>query len=92
MDRPWFKNYEPLVPQTLEYPNSTLDTFLAESARKYPYNTATHFVLSYILGGHYTGGGKQTYRELSEYVDRFANALYQLGVRKGDRVALMLPN
>jgi long-chain acyl-CoA synthetase len=92
MDRLWFNSYEPLVPKTLEYPNITLDTFLTESARKYPYNTATNFVLSYILGGRYTVGGKQTYRELNELVDRFANALYQLGVRKGERVALMLPN
>src|SRR5215211_5944592 len=92
MDRPWFNSYEPLVPKTLEYPSITLDTFLSESARKYPYNTATNFVLSYILGERYTVGGKQTYRKLNELVDRFANALYQLGVRKGDRVALMLPN
>jgi long-chain acyl-CoA synthetase len=92
MDRPWFNSYEPLVPKTLEYPSITLNTFLTESARKYPYNTATNFVLSYILGERYTVGGKQTYRNLHELVDRFANALYQLGVRKGDRVALMLPN
>src|SRR6266511_6356594 len=92
MDRPWFNSYEPLVPKTLEYPSITLDTFLTESARRYPYNTATHFVLSYILSERYTVGGKQTYRKLNELVDRFANALHQLGVRKGDRVALMLPN
>jgi len=92
MDRPWFNSYEPLVPKTLEYPSITLNTFLTESARKYPYNTATNFVLSYILSERYTVGGKQTYRKLNELVDRFANALHQLGVRKGDRVALMLPN
>ncbi|MBC8164179.1 MAG: long-chain fatty acid--CoA ligase [Roseiflexaceae bacterium] len=65
---------------------------LAETARKYPYNTATSFVLSYLAGGRFTVGGKMTYRKLQEMVDRFATALYQLGVRKGDRVALMLPN
>ncbi|HNP87462.1 MAG: long-chain fatty acid--CoA ligase [Chloroflexi bacterium SZAS-1] len=92
MEQLWFTNYEPRVPHTLEYPQATLDTFLTESARKYPYNTATNFVLSYILGGRYTVGGKLTYRKLNEVVDRFANALHQLGVRKGDRVALMLPN
>ena len=92
MDQPWFKSYEPLVPHTLEYPDITLDAFLAESARKYPYNTASNFVLSYLAGGRFTVGGKLTYRKLSELADRFATALYQLGVRKGDRVALMLPN
>jgi long-chain acyl-CoA synthetase len=92
MERPWFNSYEPLVPQTLEYLDVTLDSFLAESARKYPYNTATNFVLSYLAGGRYTVGGRLTYRRLNELADRFATALDQLGVRKGDRVALMLPN
>jgi long-chain acyl-CoA synthetase len=92
MDGPWFKSYEQRVPHTLEYPDVTLDYFLDESTRKYPYNTATNFVLSYLAGGRFTVGGKLTYRKLNELVDRFAHALYQLGVRKGDRVALMLPN
>ncbi|KPV52196.1 long-chain fatty acid--CoA ligase [Kouleothrix aurantiaca] len=92
MQQPWFSSYEARVPHTVDVPAATLDTFLTESARKYPYNTATNFVLSYLLGGRYTVGGEMTYRQLNEQVDRFANALYQLGVRKGDRVALMLPN
>src|ERR1043165_2189467 len=92
MDQPWFKSYEPLVPRTLEYPEITLDAFLTETARKFPYNTATNFVLSYLAGGRFTVGGKLSYRKLNELVDRFAMALFQLGVRKGDRVALMLPN
>ena len=92
MDQPWFKSYESLVPHTLQYPDITLDSFLTESARKYPYNTASNFVLSYLAGGRFTVGGKLTYRKLNELADRFATALYQLGVRKGDRVALMLPN
>src|SRR6266542_4913538 len=92
MNQPWFKSYEPLVPRTLEYPHITLDSFLTESARKYPYNTASNFVLSYLAGGRFTVGGKLTYRKLNELADRFATALHQLGVRKGDRVALMLPN
>jgi long-chain acyl-CoA synthetase len=92
MERLWYKSYDERVPHTVEVPNVTLDYFLRESARKYPYNTATNFVLSYLLGGRYTVGGRFTYQQLNEQVDRFANALYQLGVRKGDRVALMLPN
>ncbi|HWQ13012.1 MAG TPA: long-chain fatty acid--CoA ligase [Roseiflexaceae bacterium] len=92
MDRPWFKSYEERVPHTIDVPDVTLDFFLRESARKYPYNTATNFVLSYLLGQRVTIGGKLTYQKLNELVDRFANALYQLGVRKGDRVAIMLPN
>ena len=91
-DRPWFKSYEPHVPHTLSYPDVTLETFLADAAQKYPFHTATNFVLSYLAGGRFTVGGKLTYRRLNELADRFATALYQLGVRKGDRVALMLPN
>ncbi len=92
MDRPWFSSYEPRVPHTLQLPETTLNTFLAESARKYPYNTATNFVLSYVAGERITVGGQLTYLKLQELVDRFATALYSIGVRKGDRVALMLPN
>ena len=91
-DRPWFKSYEPRVPHTIPYPDTTLDRFLADTARKYPLNTATNFVLSYLIGERFTVGGKLTYRKLDELANRFATALYQLGVRKGDRVALMLPN
>lgn len=92
MEQIWQRSYEPQVPATITYPEITLSDLLVESARKYPYNTATHFVLSYLLGGRVTVGGKITYRKLNELVDRFTNALFQLGVRKGDRVALMLPN
>ena len=92
MEKVWLRSYEPQVPATIMYPEMTLYGLLAESARKYPYNTATSFILSYLAGGRFTVGGKVTYRKLLELVDRFATALYQLGVRKGDRVALMLPN
>ncbi len=92
MERPWYANYEPRVPQTVSVPQTTLGELLAETARKYPYNTATNFVLSYLAGERFTVGGKLTYRKLNELVDRFATALYQLGVRKGERVAIMLPN
>jgi long-chain acyl-CoA synthetase len=91
-DRPWFKSYEPRVLHNLNYPDVTLDSFLAAAAREHPSQTATNFVLSYLAGGRFTVGGKLTYRKLNELVDRFATALYQIGVRKGDRVALMLPN
>ncbi len=92
MEKVWLKSYESQISGEITFPEMTLADVLAESARKYPYNTATNFVLSYLAGGRVTVGGKMTYRKLQEMVDRFATALYQLGVRKGDRVALMLPN
>ncbi|MGQ9481642.1 long-chain-fatty-acid--CoA ligase [Chloroflexus sp.] len=92
MDKIWLSYYEPAVPPTLTYPSITLSDMLSNSAKTYADHTATNFVLRYLLGGRFTVGGKLTYRQLNEKVDRMATALYQLGVRKGDRVAVMLPN
>lgn len=88
----WFNHYEPNVPHTLTYPDVPLQHFLEESARRYAHKPATKIVLKYLLGGRVTIGGTLTYRELNDCADRFAAALISLGVKKGDRVALMLPN
>ncbi|MBU6333005.1 MAG: long-chain fatty acid--CoA ligase [Chloroflexi bacterium] len=92
MERPWFAHYEAGVPRTVSYPEQTLSQLLDASVRAYPQSIATNFVLSYLLGGRVTIGARRTYQQLGEDVNRFANALYQIGVRRGDRVALMLPN
>ena len=92
MEKPWFSSYEKGVPTTLTYPDLTLSDLLQNSTRTYPDKTATNFVLRYMLRGRFTVGGKLTYRQLSELSDRMATALYQLGVRKGDRIGMMLPN
>ncbi len=88
----WFNHYEPNVPHTLTYPDVPLQQFLADTARRYPDNIATKLVLKYLLGGKVTIGGTLTYRELNAHADRFAAALHALGVKQGDRVAVMLPN
>ena len=80
-DRPWFKFYDPGVPRTLTYPDVPLHTFLDDTAKRFPDATATIFF-----------DAKLTYRELSDLADRFAAGLQSLGVRKGDRVAIVLPN
>ena len=81
MEKLWLKNYEPQVPHTLEYPERPLHTNLEETARKYPDATATIFL-----------NHKIPYKELNELADRFAAALQQLGVKKGDRVAIYMAN
>jgi len=81
MEKVWFKHYEPEVPPTIEYPAKPLHWALEEAARKYPDNTATIFL-----------GAKLTYRQLEGLANRFAAALADLGVRKGDRVSIHLPN
>jgi len=79
--RPWLERYDPGVPHHLDYPDVPLYHFLEEAARKHPNHTAVIFK-----------GGKLTYRELNEQADRMAAALAKMGVKKGDRVALLLVN
>ncbi len=85
MEKPWLKFYDEGVPHTLQYPEVPLHWFLEEAARKYPDSIAT------VLPGRF-GDSKLTYKELNELVNRLANALIDLGVKKGDRVALYMPN
>ncbi len=80
-DRPWLQWYDPGVPHEVEVPGRPLDQLLAESAARYPSRTAIRYL-----------GRSITYAALDEAVSRFANALATLGVQKGDRVALLLPN
>ncbi len=80
--RPWFKHYDKGVPHSLApYPEHPLHTFLENSARDFPNHTAV------LFKGH-----RVTYRELNEATDRLAAALAALGVKKGDRVVIFMPN
>jgi long-chain acyl-CoA synthetase len=90
MEKPWLAHYEDVVPHTLTYPSIPLHQMLEDAARKFPERPAVHLVLRYL--GPVTLGARLNYRQLLAEVDRFAAALHALGVRQGDRVALMLPN
>lgn len=90
MDKPWLAHYEAVVPPNLTYPDIPLHRMLEDSARKYPERPAIHMVLRYM--GPLVLGARLSYRELLADVNRFAAALHALGVHKGDRVALVLPN
>ncbi len=88
-DKPWLKFYDKGVPESLKpYPQKTLQQFLEESAARYPDNVAIHFKPSH------QGFAKSrlTYRELNDLSDRMAAALADRGVKKGDRVAIFMPN
>lgn len=80
-DRPWTKFYEAGISPSLTYPATTLGSILAETAAKFPDHTAILFF-----------GRKISFAELDRLANRFAKALIDLSVGKGDRVALMLPN
>ncbi|MBM3135723.1 MAG: long-chain fatty acid--CoA ligase [Chloroflexi bacterium] len=92
MEKVWLKSYEPHVPPSIAYPPVPLYQFMDDAAKKYPNNTAI------IYGGvvHQLGGAlldaKMTFQQLHDLTNRFAAALQGLGVKKGDRVALFLPN
>lgn len=80
-NQPWLKEYPAEVPPTYDYPKQNLAQFLIDSAAAHPDGTALDFL-----------GARMSYRSLLGAARRFANALLRLGVRKGDRVAVMLPN
>ncbi len=69
------------VPHSISYPNLPLFGLLKETAEKHPDNLAIIF-----------GDKRITYEELNAVSDRLAVALMKIGVKKGDRVALLLPN
>jgi len=81
MDRPWLNHYDPGVPHEIEIPDVPFSAILDQTVARYPQQTAVYFY-----------GHRWTYRQLDRITNRFANALISLGVRPGDRVALLLPN
>ena len=80
-ERIWHKHYAEKVPTSLDYQKITLPEVLKRTVNKYPDSVALNMM-----------GKKITYRELGNLVDRFATALADLGVKKGDRIALIMPN
>jgi len=80
-EKPWFKFWPEGVPRNLDYPEVPLSDLLKTTAEKYPDNTAIVYFDREI-----------TYKELEHEVEKFATALADLGVKKGDKVALFLAN
>ena len=80
-NKPWLKFYEPHVPEHIDYPDIVLPEVLKQTAQNYPRRSAIVFK-----------GASVNYDEFDRLVDRFASALQSLGVKKGDRIALQLPN
>ncbi len=89
MTKPWFAHYDPGVPHTLTYPDSTLGELLSIAARQHPDHPALIFG---SMAGPFLLDHAMPYGQLEDAVNRFAHGLQQLGVRPGDRVTIMLPN
>lgn len=79
--RPWLSSYPDGVPADFDFPVVPLTRLLDDAAASFPSNVALAFL-----------GATLTYRELKQQVDGFASSLVDLGVGKGDRVAIVLPN
>ena len=77
----WVKNYQPGVPAEIDLPTGSLVEMLERSVAEAGSHPAMEFF-----------GRRTTYTELGEQIDRAAEGLRLLGVRAGDRVALILPN
>ena len=80
-DKPWVAHYDKGVPQTIDYPKAPLFHFLEEAARTYPDRACTIFK-----------GAVITYKEMNALTDSVAAALVDMGVKKGDRVGIFMPN
>ena len=80
-ERGWQGSYAPGVPRELDFEKITMPEVLTRTAGRFPDRTALIFM-----------GKKITYRELDALVNRFARALTAIGVKAGDKVALLLPN
>jgi len=79
--KPWLKNYDKGVPTAIDYPQVPLFHFLEQGAKLYPERACTLFK-----------GAAISYKEMNELTDRIAGALADMGVKKGDRVGVFMPN
>ncbi|MFO7666924.1 MAG: long-chain fatty acid--CoA ligase [Desulfobacterales bacterium] len=80
-NKPWIKNYEEGVPENINIEKTCLPEFLERTAKEFPDKMALTFQ-----------GFTVNYRELNDMVNRFADCLYSFGIKKGDSVAILLPN
>ena len=77
---PWFRFYGDM-PHTLNYPKKTISELVAQTAAAHPKSIAYDFM-----------GKKVTYSQFMTRIDRVARALIALGIEKGDRFTICMPN
>jgi len=81
MEKIWVGSYAEGVPESVNFRDITLHEGLTRTAAQFPENAALIFF-----------GKSINYRDLNVMVSRFASALQGMGVKPGDKVALVLPN
>ncbi|MFW9825102.1 MAG: AMP-binding protein [Candidatus Thorarchaeota archaeon] len=77
----WEKKWPKETPRHIDYDEIPLSELLRRAAKKYPESDAIFFE-----------GFRMTYKELDCLVDQFATGLSKLGIKKGDVIAIDLPN
>ena len=80
-ERPWLVHYAEGVPADIELPTHSVVALLERSAERFPEHEALDFF-----------GAATTYAGLLAQVLQASSALHEMGVKKGDRVAIILPN
>ncbi len=81
MEKPWLKFYDGHVSQILKYPDLLLPQILDDAAEQFPDGVGAFFF-----------GGKVRYRDLRACANQFAHALGELGLKRGGRLGLLMPN
>ncbi|WP_216828874.1 long-chain-fatty-acid--CoA ligase [Alkalihalobacterium elongatum] len=81
VEKRWLEHYPAEIPTSIQYPERSLQSFLKEAAEQVPDKKAIHFI-----------GKELSYQELYTLAKKFGNQLQSLGIKKGDRVAIMLAN
>ncbi len=81
MDKQWYKSYAPGIQRTIKYEQITVSEALRRSTKEFPNKTALIFI-----------DAKMTYKKLNDMANQFANALIDMGVKPGDKVAMLMPN
>ncbi len=79
--KPWLKHYDKGVPEHIDYPEINIFKLLDNTAEEFSSKTAIWFMKNKI-----------SYKKTKDITDRLATALVDLGVKKGDAVAIMIPN
>ena len=79
--RPWLRFYDPRTPYQIRAAGQPVQRMMEIAARRYPRTPALEFF-----------GRTLTYRQLDRMANRFAQALLRLGMQRGDRIGLLLPN
>ena len=81
IDHPWLRHYPEEIPAKLDYPKMPLHYYLEKSANEFALKSAIHFM-----------GKEFTYQYIYASAKKFASYIQEIGLQKGDRVAIMMPN